>query len=263
MSDSSGQPSRRHLSSYHVELARLGRASAADRAFIDEHLRTCARCAQMAASFEDARREFATTVLPRTRAALEARRARRRRFSVIWWWGGLLVPVAASMIVFAPWRRSPSPPPAVGEPEIGVKGGVGFFLAARRGDRVFPVRPGDPLRPGDQIRFVLERVRYPYVLIASIDGAGHASIYVPYEGSASTRVAQDDHLEIPGSIVIDASPGPERMFAFLSRQPLSAAPVRQALAAVGARGGEAIRRANKVDVGADEQVTILVEKAVP
>jgi hypothetical protein len=128
---------------------------------------------------------------------------------------------------------------------------------------VFPVSPGEPLRPGDQIRFVLERVRYRYVLIASVDGAGRASIYVPYEGSASLDIGAGDRVEIPGSIVVDDTPGPERLFALVSARPIDAAGVRAALANVGAGGPSAIRGTRRVDVGADDQVSMLLEKVVP
>jgi hypothetical protein len=256
------QERRRHLSSFHLELARLGEASPADRAFIDEHLRDCAECTEMAAAFEGWRREHASAggAAARARAGERLRQTRRRRFA--WWGTCLLVPVAAGLIIFVSVARHPTPL-AGPEPDIGVKGGAGLVVAARRGDRVFPVRPGEPIHPGDQIRFVLERVRHPFVLIASVDGAGRANVYVPYEGSASLAVHASDRIEIPGSIIIDDSPGPERLFALISRRPLDAAGVRAALASIGRRGPAAIRGTSRLDVGADEQVSMLMEKVVP
>jgi hypothetical protein len=249
----------RHLASFHLELARVGETSPADRAFIDEHLRICAQCAEMAATFEANRHEFGAPggAGARVRAHLQEQLQRRPRRWLAWLGAGVLVPLAAGIVILATFHR-PSPR----EPDIGLKGGAGLLVAARRGERVFPVRPGEPLRPGDQIRFVLEHVRYPFVLIASVDGAGRANVYVPYEGPASLEVRAGDRVEIPGSIIIDDTPGPERLFAFLSARPLDATGVRAALTTIGARGASAIRAVNRLDVGADEQVSMLMEKVV-
>jgi len=260
-----GHERRRHLSSFHLELARLGEASAAERGFVDEHLRDCAACAEMAAAFEQHRQTFAAAGAARADAGARAQRdvgrARRRRF--FWMAATLLFPAAAALVVLAAPRRGARD--AGLEPEIAAKGGSGpgLVVAARRGSRVFVVGPGEPLHPGDQIRFVLERVRQRYVLIASVDGAGRASIYVPYEGSASLQVGTGDRIEIPGSIVIDDAPGPERLFALVSAGPIDAASVRAALARIGARGPSAIRGTQRLDVGADAEVSMLLEKVVP
>jgi hypothetical protein len=254
----------RHLSSFHCELLRLGEVSAAERKWMEEHLRSCAACTALSGSFEASRREFAGAVATRTGAQLRARveQARRRRWR--WVGVGLLVPVAATFLVVLS-GRGPRPP-EVAEPEFGVKGGPGLLVAARRGSRVFPVSAKEPLRAGDQIRFVLDSVRHPFLMIASVDGAGHANIYVPYEGKESLAVeakGQQSRIEIPGSIIIDETPGPERLFAFLSQRPIEAAKVRAALAKLAAGGPAAIRTGKTVDVGAEEQVSMLLEKAPP
>ncbi|HXU06472.1 MAG TPA: DUF4384 domain-containing protein [Polyangia bacterium] len=147
--------------------------------------------------------------------------------------------------------------------EVGVKGGAGFTMVARRDGRVFSVEPGAKLRANDQIRFVVSHLRHRYVLIASVDGAGRANVYFPYEGATSENVGIRERIELPGSIVIDGSPGPERFFALVSREPLQTTSVRRALDAVGKEGTNSIRNASRLDVGADEQVSILVEKDAP
>jgi len=241
---------------------RLGEASPAERAWIDAHLARCARCAEMRASFESHRREVAGAAPARAPEGLKMRLARLRK---PWWrgrWVGatLLVPAALATIAVLTLRGSTQAPHEVA-PEITVKGGTAFNVVMRRGRRVSPVRAGERLRSGDQIRFVLQHVRYPFVLIASVDGSGHANVYVPYEGKTSVEIQVGDQVEIPGSIVVDESPGPERLFALFSRQPLAAGPVRAALAAIGARGAAAIRNAAQLDVGADDQISFLLEKA--
>jgi hypothetical protein len=268
-------PQARHVSSYHLELRRLGEMPGDDQVWMDQHLRACAACADLALAHVDRRRQFEGPVQARSLAALAVRfQSRRRRWSWRHALGiGLLVPVAAGFLLLVsmgrhrPWRSvddGVASHPAA-EPELTAKGGPGFLLVARRGDRVFRVTSREALRPHDQVRFVLEHVQYPYVLIASVDGRGHANVYVPYEGSQSAAVggvAGGDRVEIPGSIVIDDSPGPERMFALLSRKPLSASMVRAALKALGSRGAQAIRAASSLEVDADEQLSLAVEKIV-
>jgi hypothetical protein len=260
MSDT-GQLRARHLSSFHLEAMRLGAASAAEQTWAEEHLRECARCVALAASLESSRQEFVRFVAPRARAAIVGRMVRRRPW--IWAAAGLLVPAVAALALFLVGSAGHEEP--VVEPELGVKGGGGpsLLVAVRRGNRVFPAKPGSVLVPGDQIRFVLGPAGRRFVLIASVDGTDRASVYVPYDGTQSMALPPGDRVEVPDSIVIDASPGPERLFAFFSQQPLPAARIRQALVALGARGHAAIRSTTHLEVGADAQSSILLEKGAP
>jgi hypothetical protein len=255
---------RGHLTSFHLEALRLGVASAEEQDWAAAHATTCPRCAELARTLEGYRRDFADQALPRTRAAVRAgvRRASGRPPR---WWGALVAaPVLALMLLVVVGRKPARPrgePPE--EPAIAEKGGPALAIVARRGARVFPVRSGDPLQPGDQIRFVLKGVSYPYGMIASVDGAGRANIYVPYEGARSISVNPGNEVEIEGSIVLDGRLGPERVFALFSRDPLSSEAVRRALADIGSRGGEAIRKTTSLPVTADAQSSLLIQKVAP
>jgi hypothetical protein len=185
----------------------------------------------------------------------------RTRLRRGWLGVAVLVPAAATLLLIVGLQRDPLPDG--GQPGIIAKGGPGLLVAVRRGERLFPMRPGEPIRAGDQIRLVLEHVSYPFVLVASVDGRGASNIYVPYEGSRSLPVPLSDRIEVPGSLVLDDSPGPERLFALFSRVPLDAAAVRSALAAVGARGAPGIRSTTALNVGANAQTTVLLEKVAP
>jgi hypothetical protein len=249
--------SDRHLSSFHLELLRLGEASGDERAWIDRHLRECPRCGEMASAFESHRREFGareSAAKAPPPGALETRRGGRATARIGF---GILLPVAAAVALFLSVKRPSTP---VTEPEILAKGEAGLMLVARRGARVFPVEPNEKLRAGDQIRFVVSHPRHRYLLIGSIDGSGHASIYFPYEGAESAEIGRRDRFEVPGSIVIDATPGPERFFALFSGRPLQTTSIRRALDAVGKQGTNGIRNRVRLEVGADEQISILVEK---
>ena len=255
------QAAVRHVSSFHVELVRLGQATAAERSWIDGHLRACPRCAAMSASFEADRRAFhARHVVeaPRAFTTVAPQPARRRRRA--WLALGFVVP-AAGVLLSATARHDARP--ISPEPAVGVKGGTTLLVAANRGERVFPVRSGERLRRGDRIRFVVEHQQYPFVLIASVDGAGGTTIYYPYGGPQSLRLEKGDRVELPGSIVVDASPGPERIFALFSQRALQSSSVLSALARLKEGGADAIRNVPSLEVGANEQISVVFEKDLP
>jgi hypothetical protein len=138
---------------------------------------------------------------------------------------------------------------------------MSFQVFARRADAVFAVHDGTELAAGDQIRFVVGSGGPEYLLVASVDGSGKPTVYYPYGGDHSGAVTNEPS-ELPGSIVLDAAPGPERVFALITKEPLDAAQVTRALAALGARGPGAIRTTAAIDIPAT-QASIVFEKAAP
>ncbi len=240
----------RHLSTFHIEAMRIGGMARPGQDWATHHLEACARCRRLAADWEAGRREFADGPLVRTRAPLRARvdlvQGATPQRQVIGWAAAFATAAAFAGLIVA-WR-APAAHRGVadgpGEPTVSVKGGLDFAIAVRRGDRVFHA-DAQPLLPGDRIRFVLDGVSSSYLMVGSVDGAGHANIYVPYEGAQSVSLASrpsvSAHLEIEGSIVLDRAPGPERVFALVSQRPLAVGPVRSALSAIGAAGTKTIR----------------------
>jgi hypothetical protein len=116
------------------------------------------------------------------------------------------------------------------------------------------------LAPNDRIRFVVTSDRARFLMIASVDGAGNASIYFPYHGARSGPVA-GERVELPGSIILDDAPGPERLFAVFSDEPISADVVRRALEEI--RGAGAIRSTSRLSVDAQDQLSLVFEKVTP
>jgi hypothetical protein len=138
---------------------------------------------------------------------------------------------------------------------------------ARRGDRapdgsgpVVRVADGARLAAGDALRFVLDPTGLPYVLIASVDGAGQVSIYFPFHGEASARVDGRTSVSVPGSIVLDEAPGPERLYVIYSERPIEARAVRHVLARTAAGGAPAIRSTVHLPIEGSVQATLLFEK---
>lgn len=205
------------------------------------HIADCERCRADLETQRGACDKFSRDVYPRTVDKL--RPARRM------WWPVLLVPALAALVLYVA-REKPR------DPDIRIKGDITFQVFAKRDANVTQVRDGTRLRPGDQIRFVAGSTTARYLMIASIDGAGHATLYYPYGGPRSVSIDKVP-AELPGSIVLDAAPGPERVFALFSSEPLEGRDVIRAL-----QGVHDIRETRSLDIAA-RQATVLIEKDVP
>jgi hypothetical protein len=238
-----------HLSQ--LELDRLALAGlAADR---QAHLDSCERCRGEQAQLKALQQTFSTTVLPRTSSAVTERADWRASWSRFWIPSAALGAVAVVMLVLLV-----PPLMAPGDEDLGAKGDVSFSAVVKRGDQLLPAGQA---RPGDQVRLVLTGPAGGFVMVASIDGRGRASVYHPFDGVQSAAVEKAGRWELPGSIELDETQGPERLFALWSTQPLSASDVKTALVMLGARGWEAIRAAQSLEVpGVSHSQTILLEK---
>jgi Putative zinc-finger len=208
----------KHLSAFVLDRYALGSLSAEERTEVEAHLESCAQCRAAEESAAALRRRFDEHVLPRTIARVTQLRRRR------WWrWTPLVLAPALAVAALLLFVRPPR------EPEYGFKGGPMLTVYARHGDRVFVVRDGQTLQPGDELRFVVTSwAGRHYVLIASIDGAGQASIYHPFGGSRSAAIGEG-RMELPGSVKLDETLGHERLYALFSQQPLDAAEVLRRL----------------------------------
>jgi hypothetical protein len=249
-----------HLSPYDLEAMRFGLLEPARREQAQAHLLRCERCRFDEERLREYREHFARQVHPRTVARLRARAETAPRPGLRWMWlAGLLVPAAVVAVLFL----RPRPPVVPARTAVGIKGAPSLLAVARHGERVFPVTPDVPLAPGDQIRFVLEPGSHRFALVVSVDGGGRASVYHPYQGAESAEVEPHRRLEVPGSIVLDGAPGPERIYALYSDQALASTEVAGALQDVGAGGAEAIRSHTRLEVPATEQASVLIEKQAP
>ncbi|HVK84465.1 MAG TPA: zf-HC2 domain-containing protein [Kofleriaceae bacterium] len=247
-----------HPSSLDLDALAAGKLPSAEATAVRAHVAECARCRADLAAAESACAHFTRDVLPRTLPALRARAPKRTR-----WWAiapAILVPAFAVLALVWWTGRQPAGPPD--EPDLLIKGGMSFQVFANRGGEVIPVRDGTRLAAGDSIRFVVGTGGPRYVIVASIDGAGNTTIYYPYDGERSGDATKSP-TELPGSIVLDTSPGPERVFALASAEPLEGGAVKRALAELGARGGDAIRTTRTLPVQAAAQASIVFEKVAP
>ncbi len=257
-----------HVTVLDLDLVVLGQASPEHLARIETHSVSCTACAARRAEHGEHVRNFRSTVFPRTVESL----ALRRRPVVRWpWMFGLALPLAACLLMLV--RSHPSGKnsvPAFDPPRdpgpIGIKGSPVVRVFARRNRPnadVIKVNDGDRLADGDALRFVLPPTGLPYVLIASVDGAGQASVYYPFHGEASVEVDPKVTVSVPGSIVLDKAPGPERIFVIYSEKPIQAETVREELAKLGAGGAGVIRGAQHLPIAETVQASLWFEKNEP
>jgi hypothetical protein len=226
-----------HLTPIDLDLRSLAALSREQISAQDQHLDACPACAGTRAGHDHVLETLRGAPLePGLRQLLAKRRGRRPLARL---WPVLLLPVLGVVALMLVGPRSDLDTKGVA-PVIGVKGAPNVRVFARRGDRVFAVG-GEALAPGDAVRLLFDPPGRPFVLVVSTDGAGKANVYFPYRGQASASVDPRAVLEIPGSLVLDDTAGPERVFALFSDRPLMVSEVETGLHAIGARGWDAIR----------------------
>jgi len=216
----------------------------------------------LAAARRDEKR-FQQGVVPRTLDAVVGRAtggARRLR-------PVLAAAVAAAAVVVAVVTNLPGPggdPDPVSQREtltedyIGVRGGPTVDLRLHRDGQVLRWTPGDALRVGDALRLVPHGQGHGWILVFAVDAAGEIQVVVPWDGDRSLRLDADG-APLPGSLVLDETPGREVLVVFFSRAALDAAEAR---AMVGADSAEAAESRSLRD-GAVVRVRIPYVKEAP
>jgi hypothetical protein len=234
-----------HLSPFALEAAGQRMRMAPDEAQrIQSHLAACEDCRRTLDEVQAARSKFDREVGPRTKPAIVRRFERRAFFT---WAPTLLVPALCALAIV--WGTHHSP-----EAEFGIKGDFSVHVFALRAKTVFPVANGEHLATGDRLRFEIRTGGLPYLLVTSIDAAGHASVYIPFGGTESVSVDPDRQFVSPGSLELEAVPGPERVFAFASKEPISTSAIEPFLRDLGSRGPDAIRKADRLPLSSAFEV---------
>jgi hypothetical protein len=235
------------LALHEYQLALLGPREAES---VGRHLSLCQLCRTDLSSLAGDQRRFEREVFPQTREAIVRRRSPWR------WWFALpsLAAAAAAWLLIAPLRRGP---------ELLPKGDSMLAVFVASGEGPLPVTDGQTrLHPGDRIRFVLRPVGQRYAVIASLDGTGRATVYHPFGGRESAALPPGPRFEVPGSIVLDDSPGPERVFAVLAARPFPTALVLDALQTLARRGSIALRTTARLPLALEAtQQSLLFEKS--
>lgn len=251
-------PAHPHLSSLELDALALESLPPPEKERVTAHLGSCSSCRQRSEELGALQARFSRHVLPRHLADTSWRPSPWAPWGVLL---GRLAPVlaVAGLALFLVLPREGVPE----VPDLGVKGGATLQVFVHRGERVWQAEEGEPLSAQDQVRFQVESGGLPYLLVVSIDGAGKPNIYYPFNGLTSGPVETGTPMALPYSIILDAAPGPERLYALFSREPLQATRVRAELQKIGSGGPSAIRASSLLPIAAEEQVSFLFEKATP
>jgi hypothetical protein len=150
-----------------------------------------------------------------------------------------------------------------GGPGVSFKGAPASALslyASRGGEPARPLGPGQPLHPGDLLRFGVRTSRGAYALVAGLDAEGRVSRYFPQAAGPGDRLEGREAVQLlPGSVILDETLGREWIVLLLSAERLPDAAVEEALGrAWRGRQGEALG-----PLGLDAEVHPLAVTKVP
>lgn len=186
------------------------------------HVRACATCSSHLGALTAGRDTFLRArpadrflrqLERREAAAPRAPSPWRRLLPVL----ATVVPVLALVVVLGP-RLVQGPP-------VTTKGDAFRVVASRAGAEAVPLEADSVVKAGDRLRFAYESEVDGHLLVLELDGRGNASVFHPFEGSASAPLAALQRGFLPGSVELDDAPGTEWLFAVFSPRPFQAAPL--------------------------------------
>jgi hypothetical protein len=169
------------------------------------HAAGCARCTARLDEFRRAQQTDAPVL-----AEIMQRRATvvplKRRI----WLSAMLPLVAAAAILLFLLPRFLHP--TLGEREKGSSALALDVVVKHANGRVEALGADGRVRAGDAIRFLVSTPRAGHLVILGLDAAGHVSVYVA-DGDDAHKIDRGQKQAMPGSIILDATPGAERLVA--------------------------------------------------
>jgi hypothetical protein len=229
LSEPASRPSSECLSDLALDEWLALEAEPADAARHVAHVAGCAYC-----NARHAERKASNAAFLASAPELSSRQAQPVRSVVtqprLWWVGGLAAAASVLLLLTFTGRH----------PEAGSrsKGGTRLGFYVKSGDVVREGAPGEPVRPGDALRFIIPRGEHRYLVVLGRDSRGVVSVYFP-AGDAAARpsVESSDRLgqnvALDGSVVLDDAPGSEQLFGVLCDAPVQIEPLRASLAGQG------------------------------
>lgn len=121
--------------------------------------------------------------------------------------------------------------------------------------------PGGTLFPGDTLRFEVASSQPGFVAVVSVDQAGAATLYSPFQGEMH-RLSTSTPVLLPDAVVADDVLGAERLIAVFCRERQPLEEVHSAAAAALSRSGKAPRSVAGLLRGCSESI-FDVEKRNP
>ena len=196
-------------SGLHFDRFLLGELPAAAAEEVRAHLAGCARCTACLESLRP--RE----PLPPLRV-VALRPWRWARMAAA---GAGIAAAAALLLVL----RAPAP-------ALERSKGSGFALAmyVQHGGAVRRAAPGEPVAPGDAVRFSITAPSAGFVAVLSVDPLRRASVYFPL-GERAAPIQAGTDLALPQGTRLDATVGDEQLTALFCAAPVALEPLRAAL----------------------------------
>jgi hypothetical protein len=172
----------------------------------EAHAVGCEHCgARLAAFRADQARDAALVAELQANAKLPSVVPWKRR---VWMATALPLFAAAAIILLLLPRLLHAP----GEREKGVSS-LALDVVVRHADgHIEALGPDGHVRPGDAVRFLVSTPRAGNLVILGLDAAGAVSVYVG-DGNGPQHVERGARQAMPGSIILDATPGAERLVA--------------------------------------------------
>jgi hypothetical protein len=189
------------------------------------HLRSCAQCSGYVSALERERQAFlARTPERRLLAALAARKQPPLGFS---WPGRWVLAGLGACALAAVLLLGPAP-----SPNVTLKGSGPLEVLVRRAGSVVveAVGAASVLRPGDSLRFRYTAKAPGFFGLIELDGAGQTTVFVPFGEQHAVPLSTGAQL-LPGSVVLDAAPGPHRLFSIFCATPFELDSLRAQLKA--------------------------------
>jgi hypothetical protein len=176
---------------------------------LSPHVDGCSSCKPYVAALRDEAAAFVRARPPELFLKKLERRAQAPAPRPWWRWLAVLAPAAALVAVFlVTWQ----PPP---DDDITLKGDLLRVFVKHGGDESRPLRWDEVVRAGDALRFSYDPPADGYLAIFDLDGTEAVTVFYPYRGTAPVLVKPGQGL-LPGTVVLDAQPGPEWIVAVWS-----------------------------------------------
>jgi hypothetical protein len=207
-----------------------GELDASTRRPFEEHTRRCPRCLERMRALDAQREAFlgeasnmpalASLVGPGHATVPRPRRIVHRGAGI----AGVLA-LAASFLIVLKLQPEPHPPDGVR-----TKGAARLAFFVKRGALVSRGRSGNPLQPGDVVRFIYSSERAAYLALINLDARG-VTTYFPSGSGTARQVGAGTDVALDFGVELDRNPGEERVFGVFCPAPFALAPLTAALEA--------------------------------
>jgi len=192
-------------------VARPGKTEA-----ILRHIDSCPRCDGIVKLLKQQHHDFMSRhPADITGPQLIARAREQKRSGRLALWLAPAGAAVAALLLVILLTESPRP-----DSGIRTKGDISLKFYIQQGDQSIPGQAGGVYRENDRIQFVYSSGANRYLFLVSIDDEGMVSNFNFENKTDSVLIAPGTDRVLDGSIILDDSTGPERIFAVFSKRPL-------------------------------------------